>query len=127
MDHQLSDQQLAFMRVLWTHDGATVGDVKRELAEAGHDLASTTVATVLGRLVKKGLVSHRSVGRHFVYSARVSENEVRRSVLRRVTSGLFGGDVTALVSSLLDTTKVGEDELEEVRKLLDARASEEGV
>lgn len=121
MEHQLSDQQLAFMRVLWEYGEASVGDVKKGLADAGCELAPTSVATVLSRLAKKGLVEHRTSGRHFVYRALVSENEVRRSVLQRVTQGLFAGDVTALVSSLLETEKVSNSELEEVKRMILAR------
>lgn len=115
---QLSDQQLAFMRVLWDRGEATAQDVQSALAEQGHALAPTTVATVLTRLERKGLVAHRRSGRQFVYRARANEQEIRRSMLARITDFFFGGDPDALVSHLTAGRGLGEDDLEEVRRLI---------
>jgi predicted transcriptional regulator len=115
---QLSDQQLAFMRVLWDRGEATAQDVQIALAEQGHALAPTTVATVLGRLERKGLVGHRRSGRQFVYRARAGEQEIRRSMLARLTDFFFGGDPDALVSHLTAGRGLGEADLEEVRRLI---------
>ncbi|WP_157595346.1 BlaI/MecI/CopY family transcriptional regulator [Plesiocystis pacifica] len=117
----LSDVQLAFMRVLWTQPNASVGQVKRALASEGRPLASTTVATQLGRLEKKGLVTHEVEGRQYRYRATVSEHQVQQSALARLTTGLFGGDVTALVHHLLDHGEVGASELAEVKRLIEAK------
>lgn len=122
MEQQLSDQQLAFMRALWSLGEGSVAEVQAALVDEQQRLAPTTVATVLGRLEKKGLVEHRSEGRQYVYRALISEQEVRRSVLSRVSATLFGGDVTAMVSQLLDQSEVSEDELAEVRQMLKGRA-----
>lgn len=124
MEHQLSAQQLAFMRALWDLGEAPVADVQTALARGGLVLAPTTVATVLGRLERKGLARHRTRGRQYLYRAAVSEEEVRRSVLTRVTRTLFGGDVPAMVSQLLDQSEVSESDLAEVRRLLRGRKPE---
>lgn len=121
---QLSDQQLAFLRVLWDLGEATTQDVHQALAEAGHPLAPTTVATVLGRLERRGLVAHRSRGRQYVYRARVTEPQVRRSMLARLTDFFFGGDTAALVSHLAGGG-VGDRDLEEVRKLIAEQEAQE--
>ena len=114
---QLSDRQLAFMRVLWTRGEATAADVHEALAEAGHALAPTTVATVLNRLEKRALVAHRTRGRQYVYRALVAEHEARRSMLARLTDFFFGGDTSALVAHLTDES-IGEADLEEVRRII---------
>jgi predicted transcriptional regulator len=117
----LSESQLAFMQALWRRPGSTVAQVKASLEERGRNLAQTTVATVLGRLEKKGLVQHESVGRQYTYRARVSEHEVQSSVLDRVTNGLFGGDASALICQLLDHEDVGPEALAQVRQLIEAK------
>lgn len=122
---QLSDVQLAFMRALWSRPGSSVAQVKEFLADEGRELAQTTVATQLGRLEKKGLIAHEVDGRQFLYRALVSEEQVRRSVLARVTDGLFGGNVTALVHQLLDHDEVSAADLAEVKRLIEAREAQE--
>jgi predicted transcriptional regulator len=122
---QLSEVQLAFMRALWSRPGSSVARVKESLFEEGRDLAQTTVATQLGRLEKKGLIAHEVEGRQFLYRATVSAEQVQRSVLARVTEGLFGGDVTALVHQLLDHDEVSAADLAEVKRLIEAREAQE--
>src|SRR5690606_34536085 len=113
------------MRALWSRPDSSVAQVKEFLADEGRELAQTTVATQLGRLEKKGLIAHEVEGRQFLYRALVSEDQVRRSVLARVTEGLFGGDVTALVHQLLEHDQVSAADLVEVKRLIDAKTSQE--
>ena len=57
--HQLTELQLAIMRVVWDRSEATVQDIWEALhAERG--LAQTTVATMLSRLERRGVVTRRA-------------------------------------------------------------------
>ena len=120
-DVKLTGLQLAVMRVLWARGEASVLDVQDALRADKRSLAQTTVATLLSRLEKRGVAAYRLDGRQYVYRALVSEQDVRESVLADVTHGLFGGDVTTLVSHLLSTSEVEPADLARVRALIDAR------
>lgn len=120
---QITDLQLDILRVLWERDGATVADVHAALPPH-RELAASTVATLLSRLEKRQLIDHATAGRRHVYRALVSESDVRTAILDTVTDGVFGGDVAALVSHLLDGRLVGRDDLDKVRDLLDAMQAE---
>jgi BlaI family transcriptional regulator, penicillinase repressor len=118
--HQLTELQLAVMRVLWDRGEASVVDIWEALRpERG--LAQTTVATLLSRLEKRGVVGHRRQARQFFYRATVSEPEVRRVMVRELTARLFDGDVTALVSHLLSAREVEPGDLAKVKALIEAR------
>jgi BlaI family transcriptional regulator, penicillinase repressor len=117
---QLTDLQLALLRVLWTREEATVTDMVEALRPE-RDLAPTTVATLLSRLEKRRVVSHTTRARQYVYRARVSESAVRASMVNGLTETLFGGDVAALMSHLLDARAVSPGDLDRVRDLI-ARA-----
>ncbi len=114
---QLTDLQIALLRVLWDRREATVAEIAEGLRPA-RDLAPTTIATLLSRLEKRGVVSHTAQGRQYVYRARVSEGEVRRSMVSGLTNLMFGGDVAALMSHLLDVGSVRPGDLEKVRALI---------
>lgn len=117
--HQLGDLQLAIMRVLWDSREATVAEVHGALhPERG--LALTTIATMLSKMEKKGVVTHRTEGRQFVYSALVSEEEVHRSMVSQLTEKLFGGRPAALVNHLLTEQEIDPRELDEIRRLIEA-------
>ena len=114
---QLTELQLALLRVLWTRQEATVAEVVDALRPE-RELAPTTVATLLSRLEKRRVVSHTTRARQYVYRARVSETAVRASMVNGLTETLFGGDVTALMSHLLDARSVRPGDLTRVRELI---------
>ncbi len=122
---QLGDLQLAIMRVLWARGEATVAEVHRTL-EAERGLALTTIATMLSKMEKKGVVHHRTEGRQFVYVPTVSQDEVRSSMVAEFTERLFEGDAAALVNHLLTGKQIDDAELIEITRLIE-RAGKEGA
>ena len=124
-DLDLSELQLAVMRVLWQKTRATVAEV-HEALEAERGLALTTVATVLTRLERAGLVAHRAAGRHYLYRPLVSEEEVRRSMVSALTDRLFEGDVAALVSHLVSGREIEPGDLASVKRLIEERERKGG-
>jgi len=119
-DSRLSDLQLAIMHVLWRQGEATVAEVHASL-QPDRGLAPTTIATVLSRLEKRGLVAHRSLGRQFIYRSLVSEQEVRRTMVSELTELLFAGDAAELVSHLLSGRAVGREDLARVKALIETQ------
>jgi BlaI family penicillinase repressor len=122
---ELSELQLAVMRVLWQKQRAAVSEV-HEALEPERGLALTTVATVLTRLEKAGFVAHRATGRHYVYRALVSEEAVRRSMVEVLTDRLFEGDVAALVSHLVSAREIEAGDLARVKRLIEEKARKGG-
>ncbi|MCA8981405.1 MAG: BlaI/MecI/CopY family transcriptional regulator [Planctomycetes bacterium] len=123
--HRLGELQLAIMRVLWSEGEATVAAVHEALKDQG-DRALTTIATMLKKMEAKGVVTHRTDGRQFVYRPTVSEEAVRRTMVRDLTSSLFAGDVAALVTHLIAEERIDADELAELRAKIAEREAQEG-
>ena len=117
---RLTALQLAVMQVLWSRDEASVTDVHR--AMTGRRLALTTVATMLVRLEQRGLVSHRVDGRQYMYRSSVSSADARESVTRELLRNLFGGDVTAFVTQLLDSRELTREEVADLQRLVRNKA-----
>lgn len=113
----LTELQLAVVRVLWEQGQATVSDITEALRPS-RGLAPTTVATVLSRLEKRGIVGHRTVARQFVYSARVSEPDATRSMVAELTDRLFDGDVGALVSHLISAKEFSRADLTRMKRII---------
>jgi predicted transcriptional regulator len=114
---QLTELQLALLRVLWDRKEATVTELVEALRPE-RTLAPTTVATLLTRLEKRGIVGHTTRARHYVYRPRVSEAEVRRTMVSDLTERLFAGDAAALVSHLVTTGEISAGDLARVRALV---------
>jgi BlaI family transcriptional regulator, penicillinase repressor len=117
MDVHLTDLQLAIVRVLWERGECTVAATQAALLPE-RPLAQTTVATILTRLEKRGVVAHRPNGRQFVYRALVTEGEVRVSMVRELTQMLFGGSSAALINHVLHDRGVSDQDLGELRRIV---------
>src|SRR6266704_1006918 len=118
--HQLTELQLAILRVIWDKGEATVQDIWEALhAERG--LAQTTVATMLSRLERRGVVPRRAPpqSRQYHYKATVTEQEVQHSMVGELTERLFDGDVTALVQHLLTAEDVSPGDIARIRDMIE--------
>ena len=115
--HALTELQLSILHVLWEFGETTTQGVHAAMAES-RGLALTTVATLLSRLEKRGILSHRKEGRQYVYRALVTEKEVRHSKVRELTATLFEGDPSALIRHLVRSHEVDRDELERLVRLI---------
>jgi len=114
---QLTELQLAILRVIWDKGEATVQDIWEALhAERG--LAQTTVATMLSRLERRGVVTRRAQLRQYHYRAAVTEQEVQHSMVGELTERLFDGDVTAHVQQLLNGADVSPGDLAKIRDMI---------
>lgn len=95
----LGDLEAVVLRQLWeSHKPLSVKESQSRTARV-RPVAVTTVATILDRLYKKGLVSRqlaREGGPHYLYKAKVTEEEFKQAVVRNVMDGLLQGfnDVT---------------------------------
>ncbi len=123
--YALTELQVAILRILWNREEATTQEIHQAL-ESERALALTTIATILSRLEKRGVVRHRKVGRQYAYRARVTESEVRRSKLHDLTENLFHGDPAALVSHLLRSDQVADGDLARIKSLIAEAEREAG-
>ena len=112
--HTLGELQLAIMRVLWSEGEATVARVTEALPE-NRTRALTTIATMLTKMEKKGVVSHRNEGRQFIYRPLISEEQVKRSMVADLAQRLFEGDLSAMVSHLIDEQEIDAHELDALK------------
>lgn len=120
-DIYLSEVQLAVMRVLWDACEVTTATVHERMGKP-RGLAYTTVATVLGRLEKRGLVRSHKEGRERVFEPLVSEAQVRHHMVSDLVAKLFRGDPRALVSHLVTDSDFDDNDLDTVRRMLQEAA-----
>lgn len=114
----LSELQIALMRVLWSRGETSTAEMAAAMAE-DRGLAHTTVATLLTRLEKRGVVTQRRDGRQLLYRANVEESEVRRSMVADLVGSLFAGDANELVAHLVQESEIEPGDLARIRARLE--------
>ena len=91
--------ELACLKALWSLEEGNVRAVQQVVA-ISRPLAYTTIMTVLDRLVRKGKLTRRKVGRAFVYSPEATRDTLRRAALRELLDGYFDGSEAELLEFL---------------------------
>jgi len=115
--HDLTELQLTILRLLWQRGEATVAELWEALYEE-RGLAQTTVATLVARLQRRGIVARRTRDRQFLYRATITEAEVRHSMVRELTERLFAGDPAALVNHLVSASDMAPGDLARLKQVL---------
>ena len=118
MDPQFTDRELDIMNVLWDTGGATATEVQKQLEDK---LAYNTVLTMLRILEEKGHLRHEEEGRAFRYIPRVARKTAKTSAVKRLVKKLFDGEARQLATELVSNRSLSDDDLRELRALLDER------
>ena len=114
-----TDGELAILRVLWSRGPSTVRQVHGVLASA-RELGYTTVLKLLQIMTDKGLTTREPLGLQHVYTARRTEQDTQRQLLKDLLDRAFDGSTSQLVMQALATTAASPEELREIRRLLTA-------
>src|SRR5262245_37207635 len=115
-----TDGELGILRVLWDRGPSTV----REVAEAmGRQAGYTTVLKLLQIMTEKKLVLRDESERTHVYRAAYSEDQTQQHLVSDLISRAFEGSAAKLVLQALASGKASQQELDEIRKLIDSHRS----
>jgi predicted transcriptional regulator len=113
-----TDAELAILRVLWDRGPSTVREVHDAL-RATQDSGYTTVLKLLQIMTEKGLVVRDESQRAHVYVSRLGEQRTQRQLLRDLVDRAFSGSPAKLVLQALSGPRATNQELRDIRALLD--------
>ncbi len=113
-----SETELEILKVLWTRGSSTVREVHELLDREGRTVY-TTILKLMQIMNQKGFVVRDSTQRSHVYTASVTEDQVKDGFLDGVLKQAFGGSASRMILHALSRKKATKKELGEIRKLLD--------
>lgn len=113
-----TDTELEILRVLWELGPATVRQVHEALAPT-RDTGYTTTLKLMQIMADKGLVTRNESARTHIYEARASQEHTQRQLLNDLVNRAFGGSAAELVLRALSSHKTSDEELLEIRKVID--------
>lgn len=106
------------MRLVWEKGEVQVEEIHQALLK-DREIAYTTVMTVMSRLAAKGLLYRWKQGRAYLYRAARGRDEVAGSTVQEWAQRFFGGKVMPAVSFLLGSERLTQNEIAELRRLVD--------
>jgi predicted transcriptional regulator len=119
----LTDVELELMTILWRIGEGSVTSVMAELPE-GRDLAYTSVSTMLRILEQKQILETRKEGRGHIYIPLLSKTDYEAKTVRHVVDNVFEGTPITLIRTLLDTVNLNNEELEEIKEIIEKNRTE---
>ncbi|MFN2445289.1 MAG: BlaI/MecI/CopY family transcriptional regulator [Vicinamibacterales bacterium] len=119
-----TDAEIAILGVLWRQGPSTVRQVHEALAHT-RETGYTTTLKLMQIMADKGLVSRDERSRTHVYVARAPREQTEQQLVAHLLDRAFGGSAAALVQRALSTQRASEDELREIRRLIDKYEEEQ--
>lgn len=120
---RISQAEWDVMHVLWELEPSTAQEVHRALA-GRKDWSARTVKTLLGRLVKKGVLGYEVDGPRYVYHSLVSREACLREESRSILERLGGRSISPLLAHFVEQGELSREEIAELKELLERREDE---
>ena len=117
----ITDAEWEVMTVLWDAAPRTASDV----IDALHERTGwhpKTVKTLLGRLVRKGVLRFREDRNRYVYSPAIPRERYVRQESESFIERVFGGERAPALMHFVRSTRLTPEEIEELRQLLAEKA-----
>jgi len=120
-----TEAELELLRILWEKEPATVREIYDTL---NHERSSgyTTVLKLLQIMTAKGLVVRDEASRAHVYRAAISQDAMQSKLLKDLSMRLFSGSAAQLALHALAMEPASQNELDEIRALIESRRSQNG-
>jgi predicted transcriptional regulator len=119
-DHpDVTDAELAVLRVLWEHGAATRRRITDALYPGGDAAHYATVQKLLDRLEAKGYAAKDASREVRTFSATLGPEEFLGLRLQEVADRLCGGSLTPLLLNLVRAAPLAGREVEELRTLVE--------
>jgi predicted transcriptional regulator len=121
MAMELGRRERQIMDAVYRHGRASVAEVRADLEDPP---TYSAVRGMLRFLEDKGLLRHEQDGVRYVYIPTVAPSKARRSALRHLVRTFFGGSAQQAVAALLEDTRLSDDELDRLERLVEKARKE---
>jgi predicted transcriptional regulator len=115
-----TEAELELLRILWEREPATVRDIYDALNREKPS-GYTTVLKLLQIMTAKGLVVRDEANRAHVYRSTFTQDAMQSKILKDLSVRLFSGSAAQLALHALSMEPASENELEEIRALLERK------
>ena len=106
----ITDSEWEVMRVVWANDRVTSKKVISVLKEK-MDWTQSTIKTILGRLVEKGVLNTEQEGRKFIYTANIEEKEAVRDYTEDIFNGICRKKVWNVIGNIIEDHVLSFDDI----------------
>ncbi len=107
---KISDAEWEVMRVVWTLGETTSPEIILILQEK-MGWKPPTIKTLIGRLVKKDILSTENFGKKYIYRPLVTEEETVKSATESLFAHICAKKIGATIADLIDEADLTHDDI----------------
>ena len=115
----LTTAEEQIMKLLWRLERAFIRDLLNEFPDPKP--ASTTVLTLLKRMIDKGFVSYKLFGNSREYYPLIKKTDYFSDHINGLIRDFFNNSTAQFASFFANETNMNQDELKELRDLVDKK------
>ena len=115
---KISDAEMELMSIIWKNKKPlTSKEIIANLKD--YQWKTTTVLTLLSRLVEKGYLSTQKNGRTYLYNYTITKNEYKKQCAKRFLDKFYKGSIKNFFVTLYEDDEISKEDLEELKALLE--------
>lgn len=120
LNTSITDAEWEVMRVVWANDLVTSKTVISVLKEK-MDWTESTIKTILGRLVEKGVLNTEQEGRKFIYTTNIEEKEAVGNYTDDIFNRICRKNVGNVVGSIIEDHVLSFDDIQRLEEILEMK------
>ena len=117
-----TERELEILEILWERGQASVREAYEQMSRSA-PIVQNTVQAFLRTMEEKGLVTHRTEGRTFIYQPVPRRDETKKRLVSRMLQRVFDGAIDQLVQSALSLRQPTKEELRNLEELIERAKS----
>ncbi len=123
LNFELFEGEWAILEVVWQREPCAAPTVQESLRES-KGWAYTTVKTMMDRMVRKGFLTTERVRNLYLYRSAITRAQAQRNELLRTAQRAFGGALTPMMQSLIESKSLSEEDYQYLERLIQNRKRE---
>ena len=119
MQSEPTKSELEILQVLWEFGPSTVRFVNDKLNEQKRAVQYTSTLKLMQIMADKEMLTTDKSSMKHVYSAAIEEKKTKGFLLDKFVDTMYNGSSSSLMMQLLGNKKTSQQEIDEIRNLLD--------
>ena len=113
---KISDAEMEIMKIIWKENKQiTTAEILEKLPKE-NSWKTTTVMTLVTRLIEKGILDVTKIGKLNHYSPKVTEEEYKEAQTNVFLDDMFNGSVKSFMATLFNGRKISKEDISDLKK-----------
>lgn len=122
---KISDAEWEVMKIIWSNPKTTSGYIIENLKDK-EQWKPATIKSLISRLLNKKAIDFDKNGKEYLYYALISEEECAKEESNSFLNKVFNGSVNSMLLNFVKSQKLSENDIEELRDILNKSSEKEG-